>query len=159
MYEQPFVYLVEIGALELREKQKQRLRRFLLAGGFLVVDDFWGSWAWRNTERQMQSLFPDRPIRDVPLDHPLFNSFYRIDTLLQVPNVRQAGSGRTHEFDGHNPRVRGIFDASGRLMILFNFNTDLGDAWEWADEPSYPLEFSNFAFRMGVNFAVYAMSY
>ena len=82
-----------------------------------------------------------------------------IQELLQVPNVALAGSGRTHEYDGFVPRARGIFDADGRLMVLINWNTDLGDAWEWADDPDYPLRYSTYAYELGINFVVYAMSH
>jgi hypothetical protein len=135
----------------------------LLAGGFLVIDDFWGSWAWEQFANQMQRVFPDRAIVEIPLDHPVFNAFYNIDRIIQVPNVRQGwgapGGGPTHEYDGFVPHVRGIFDDDGRLMVLINWNTDLGDAWEWADDSAYPLKFSTYAFEIGINFVIYAMTH
>lgn len=156
----PFVYILEVGALELTEDQVIGLRRYLNNGGFMVVDDFWGSWAWDTFEYQMQRVFPDHDIVDIPLDHPVFHAFYDIDNIIQVPNVHQGSiGGPTHEYDGRVPRVRGIFDDKGRLMVLVNWNTDLGDAWEWADRPSYPLRFSTYAYEIGINFVVYAMSY
>jgi len=155
----PFLYVLEVGSLTLSELQTRALREYLLAGGFLVVDDFWGSWAWRHFEAQMRNVFPDRPIVEVPLSHPVFHAFYDIEEILQVPNVYQAGTGITHELDGRVPHVRGIFDDAGRLMVLVNWNTDLGDAWEWADLPEYPLRYSTYAFQIGINFVVYAMSY
>lgn len=155
----PFVYILEVGGLSLDDRQAQLLRDYLLSGGFLVVDDFWGSWAWRNFERQMRRVFPDRRLVDVPLDHPVFHAFYDIESIIQVPNIRQGSGGPTHEGDGIVPRVRGIFDDQGRLMVLANWNTDLGDAWEWADSPTYLLRYSTFAYEMGVNFVIYAMSY
>ena len=63
------------------------------------------------------------------------------------------------EYDGYVPRARGIFDDDGRLMVLVNWNTDLGDAWEWADHPEYPLKFSTYAFEIGINFVIYAMTH
>lgn len=155
----PFVYVVEAGALQLDEDEREALRGYLLAGGFMVIDDFWGTWAWDNLAAEMALLFPDRAMQDIPLDHPLFHTFYDIDELLQVPNVAQAGSERTHEYDGFVPRTRGIVDDHGRLMVLVNWNTDLGDAWEWADDERYPLHYSNYAYRLGINIVVYAMSY
>lgn len=138
----------------------EQLRAYLLAGGFLVIDDFWGSWEWDNFDAQMRLVFPDREIVDVPLDHPVFNAFYDIDEVIQVPNVYQGSTGQqTHEYDGYVPRVRGIFDDDGRLMVLVNWNTDLGDAWEWADHPQYPLKFSTYAYEMGINFVIYGMSF
>ncbi len=155
----PFIYVVEAGFLRLDDDERTAVRDYLLGGGFLVVDDFWGTWAWESLEAQLANVLPDHAIRDLPMDHPVFHSYYDIDELLQVPNVAQAGTGRTHEYDGFVPRVRGIFDDQGRLMVLINWNTDLGDAWEWADDEGYPLRFSNYAYRMGVNIVVYAMSF
>ena len=156
----PFLYILEVGSLSLTDKQVAALRDYLLAGGFMVVDDFWGSWAWDNFEHQMGLVFPGRPIVGVPLDHPVFHAFYDIGKVIQVPNVYQAtGSGPTHELDGKVPHVRGIFDDKGRLMVLINLNTDLGDAWEWADNPNYPLRYSTYAFEMGINFVIYGMSH
>jgi Domain of unknown function (DUF4159) len=159
----PFLYILEVGYMSLPESEVEGLRNYLLAGGFMVVDDFWGTREWYVFEQQMKRVFPDRPIVDVPLDHEVFHIFYDIDELLQVPNVRQGHwapyGGPTYEKDGYFPRARGVFDDKGRLMVLINWNTDLGDAWEWADDPYYPLKFSTFAYEMGVNFIIYGMSY
>jgi hypothetical protein len=159
----PFLYILEVGSMSLSDAEARGLREYLQAGGFLVVDDFWGSWAWANFESEMKRVLPDRRIVDVPLDHPVFHVFYDIASIIQVPNVYQGifsvSGGPTHEYDGYVPRVRGIFDDDGRLMVLINWNTDLGDAWEWADDPQYPLKFSTFAYEMGINFVIYAMSH
>ncbi|MGF1527993.1 MAG: DUF4159 domain-containing protein [Candidatus Competibacterales bacterium] len=159
----PFLYMLEVGSIDLTEDERQSLRDYLQAGGFLVIDDFWGSRAWRRFEAEMQRVLPGRPIVDVPSDHPVFNVFYDIEEIIQVPNLRQgqqaAYGGPTHEYDGYFPEVRGIFDDSGRLMVLINWNTDLGDAWEWADDPYYPLKFSTYAYEIGINFIVYALTH
>ena len=159
----PLLYLVEVGSMSLTNAEVLALRNYLLAGGFMVIDDFWGSWAWDQFVSQMQRVFPDRAIVELPLEHPVFNAFYNIDRVLQVPNIRLGISstygGSTHEYDGIVPHVRGIFDDEGRLMVLINWNTDLGDAWEWAEDPFYPIEFSNFAYKMGINMIVYGMSH
>ena len=135
------------------------MREYLLAGGFMVVDDFWGSWEWENFELQMKRVFPDRAIVEVPMDHPVFHCFYDIEEIIQVPNVGQAAGGPTHEHDGYVPHVRGIFDDDGRLMVVINWNTDLGDAWEWADLPRFPLRYSTYALELGINFVIYGMTY
>ena len=89
-----------------------------------------------------------------------YTAFYEIDEILQVPNVRNGvRGGPTHQSDGYIPMVRGIHDENGRLMVVINWNTDLGDAWEWADNPYYPLKYSTYAYEMGVNMIVYAMSH
>ena len=159
----PFLYILEVGSMALTKPEVEGLRNFLLAGGFVVVDDFWGSHAWNRFEQEMQQVLPDREIVDIPPDHPVFSIYYDIKEIVQVPNVRQGQwanyGGPTHEYDGYTPHVRGIFDDAGRLMMLINWNTDLGDAWEWADDPYYPLRFSTYAFEIGINFVIYAMTY
>lgn len=156
----PFLYAVEVGYMDLSEAEAAGLRGYLLAGGFLVVDDFWGTQEWASFEHNIRKVFPDRPIREVPPDHPVFHTYYSIDEIVQVPSINNVlRRGRTWERDGYTPHVRGIFADDGRLMVAINWNTDLGDAWEWADVPEYPLEYSTFAFEMGVNYIVYALSH
>ena len=154
----PFLYALEVGYMRLSPDEIVGLRNYLKAGGFLVIDDFWGTREWAQFEYQMGLVFPSRPIVDLDLDHPVFNTFYEIDEILQVPAYRRWG-GRTSERDGFVPYVKGIEDDDGRLMVIINWNTDLGDAWEWAEQPDYPLQYSTFAFQMGVNMIVYAMSH
>ena len=153
------MYVLEVGSLSLNEEQAKAVREYLLSGGFMVIDDFWGSWEWENFEEQMNRVFPDRPIVPVATSHPVFHAFYDISEVLQVPNVYQAQGGPTYEGDGKVPHVRGIFDDQQRLMVLINWNTDLGDAWEWADNPNYPLRYSTYAYEMAINFVIYGMSY
>ncbi len=156
----PFIYAVEVGYMSLSEPEVKGLRDYLAAGGFLMIDDFWGSFEWANFEVQIRRVLPDYAIVDLPPDHPIFSSFYNIKEILQVPNVGLGiRGGPTHERDGYVPHLRGIFDNDGRLLVAINWNTDLGDAWEWAENPLYPLKFSNFAYQMGVNIIVYAMSH
>jgi hypothetical protein len=135
------------------------LRSYLLAGGFLVVDDFWGTYQWAVFEHEITRVLPEHAIVDVSMSHPLLRTFYDIDEVLQVPNVWQGRTGGpTWERDGYVPHLRGIFDERGRLMVVINFNSDLGDAWEWAEDPFYPLPYSNYAYQIGVNMIVYGMS-
>ncbi|MCZ6918748.1 MAG: DUF4159 domain-containing protein [Gemmatimonadetes bacterium] len=156
----PFLYMLEVGAMALSPPEIEGLRSYLLAGGFLFVDDFWGDWEWLNFEQQIRLVLPEYSIQEIGLDHPVFNAFYDIDTIIQVPNV---GNGRwgggTSEKGGITPHVRGIFDEHGRLLVAVHWNTDLGDAWEWADDPYYPIFYSNYAWRVGINFVIYAMTH
>ena len=155
----PFLYALEVGYMSMSEPEVQGLRDYLLAGGFLVIDDFWGSQEWAQFEFQMKLVFPERPIIDLDLDHTVFNTFYEIDEILQVPAYGRSWRGQTYERDGYVPQVKGIEDDEGRLMVIINWNTDLGDAWEWAEQPDYPVPYSTFAFQMGVNMIVYAMTH
>ena len=156
----PFLYALEVGRMSLTQPEVKGLRDYLLSGGFLVIDDFWGTREWEQFEYQIGQVLPEFEIVDLGMDHPIFSTFYEIDEIIQVPNVQQGvWGGQTHERDGFVPMVRGIHDEKGRLMVVINWNTDLGDAWEWADEPRYPLKYSTYAYEMGVNFIVYAMSH
>lgn len=156
----PFLYALEVGRMSLTQPEVKGLRDYLLSGGFLVIDDFWGTREWEQFDYQIGQVLPEFEIVDLDMDHPIFSTFYEIDEVIQVPNVQQGVyGGQTHERDGYVPMVRGIHDDNGRLMVVINWNTDLGDAWEWADEPRYPLKYSTYAYEMGVNFIVYAMSH
>jgi hypothetical protein len=156
----PFLYTVEVGYMALTEAEVEGLGRYLRAGGFLVIDDFWGSLEWENFQSQFHRVLPGYPIVDIPMSHPVFNCFYDVKEIVQVPNVGQGmQGGPTWENDGYYPAVKGIFDERGRLMVVINWNTDLGDAWEWAENPYYPLRFSTYAYQMGVNYIIYAMSH
>jgi len=156
----PFLYAVEVGYMALEEEEVLGLRRYLASGGFLFIDDFWGSQEWENFEYELRRVLPGHSIVDLPIDHPLFSTFYEIPELLQVPNVRNGVSGgATWERDGYEPACRGVFDDDGRLIVVINWNTDLGDAWEWAENPYYPLQRSTFAYQLGINAIIYAMTH
>lgn len=156
----PFIYMLEVGYMALSEPEVRGLRDYLLAGGFAFIDDFWGTWQWQNFEMEMRRVLPEHTIVDLPLDHQIFRSVYDIRELVQVPAVSNWRFRRqTHEQDGYEPHARAIFDEDGRLMVLINWNTDIGDAWEWAEQPDYPLEFSTFAYQIGANAIIYAMSH
>jgi hypothetical protein len=163
----PFLYSLEWGYADLSEAEVVGLREYLLAGGFLMLDDFWGSAEWAIFERQIGRVLPGMPIVDIPRDHILFRIYYEVEEeILQVPNVgngRAVGRGvpgaRTSERDGYVAHLRGIFDDRGRLMVAINWNTDLGDALEWAEDAAYPLEFSAFASRLFMNHIIYSMTH
>lgn len=163
LFNYPFIYALEVGAMQLEAEEIQSLRNYLHSGGFLLIDDFWGSWAWQNLVDQMQLVFPDRSITDIPSSHPIFNLVYDVEEIQQVPNFHNGvafeRTGRTHEEDGYRPHIRAIFDDDGRIMVLINWNTDLGDAWEWADHPEYPFHFTTYSAKLGVNIVVYAMTH
>jgi hypothetical protein len=155
----PFLYTVEVGHMDLSDAEVKALRDYLLAGGFMVADDFWGSYEWASFQQQMRRVFPEYEMVELPQDHPVFSAFYDVNEIIQVPNVGNARTGQTSEQDGYVAHCRGIIDDKGRLLVVVNWNTDLGDAWEWAEQPDYPLKYSTYAYQMGVNFIVYAMSH
>lgn len=155
----PFLYALEVGDMYMSEAEAEGLRDYLLAGGFLMIDDFWGTWEWANFESEIRRVLPEHPIVDIPLSHPIFNTVYNIEEIVQVPSIGNAQGGRTWERDGYEPQVKGIFDEDGRLMVIINWNTDIGDAWEWAESPYYPLRYSTYAIEITINIIVYAMSH
>lgn len=155
----PFLYILEVSSMGLSDAEVQGLRDYLLAGGFLMVDDFWGSSEWAAWEREIRAVLPEYDIVEISPDHPIFETVYKVDEVLQVPNVGNARRGITSERDGTVPHLRGIFDDKGRLMVAINWNTDIGDAWEWAEDPYYPVTYSTYAYKMAANFFVYAMTH
>jgi hypothetical protein len=167
LYKFPYIYAVEVGQMELNDQEAQRLREYLLRGGFLHCDDFWGLRQLSQFTRQMKKVFPDRRMEELPITHEIFHTFFKIDKIIQVPNVRNGEAwkitgGRSPTWeqpDDTEPGVFGISDDNGRLMVVVTYNSDLGDAWEWMDDPDYPAEFTGYAYRMGMNSIIYAMSH
>jgi hypothetical protein len=160
IFRYPYLYSVEVGHWNLTDAEAAGLREYLQRGGFLFCDDFWGSWEWENFQRNIQRVLPGCKIEEVPLDHAVFHCYYDIPKIIQTPNVGNAlYRDITYEQDGYVPHCRGIFNESGRLMVMINWNTDLGDAWEWADLPGYPAKYSTYAYQVGINAIVYAMSH
>jgi hypothetical protein len=160
IFQYPFIYAVEVGHMDLTDEEAEGLREYLNRGGFLFCDDFWGSAEWQNFTRNMRRVLPNSDIIDIPRDHEIFSSYYDIEEIIQVPNVGNAVYQLpTHEQDGYLPYCRGIMDDGGRLMVVINWNTDLGDAWEWADLPGFPARYSRYAYQIGINAIVYAMSH
>jgi hypothetical protein len=156
----PFLYILEVGGMGLTRAQAEGLRSYLLAGGFLLIDDFWGTSSWNNMARQMSAVFPEFQIVDIPRDHLIFRIVYPIEEVLQVPcECRTAGGPAFYyESDGYEAHLRGIFNTEGRLMVAISWNSDLGDAWEWAEQSYYPWDRSNYAFQLAFNLITYAMT-
>ena len=159
LFDYPWVYAVEVGRWYLDDQEAARLREYLLRGGFLVVDDFHGSYQWAGFASSMNRVFPDRSIVEIPETDPLLHTLYDLDHRTQVPGIQYVWSGTTWEDDGYTPHWRGIYDDSERLMVAINFNMDLGDAWEHADTPEYPESMTALAYRFAVNYVIYAMTH
>lgn len=153
----PLIYMLEVGGMYLTEAEVEGLRGYMDAGGFVIVDDFWGLQEWDVFEYNMRRVYPDRPMVDIGLEHPLYNAYYTIDHVEMTPAINN--TVRRTECYGCETQVKGMYDDDGRLMMVINFNTDLGDAWEWAESPDYPLDISTYAYEMGANMIVYAMSH
>ncbi len=159
IFDYPWIYAVEVGHWDLDDRQAARLREYLLRGGFLMTDDFHGTFEWDIFLASMQRVFPDRPIVELEDADPIFHVLYDLDERFQVPGIRYFYTGRTYEQDGIEPRWRGIYDDRGRLMVAICHNMDLGDAWEWADMPQYPERWASLAYRVAINYIIYAMTH
>jgi hypothetical protein len=162
----PFIYIAEGAQMILEPEEIKRLREYLLGGGFLMVDDFWGEAEWQSAAFQLRRVFPDREPIELPLTHDVFRSVYHIRSKPQVPNVplgiRSEVTGVTWEReDAKEAHYRGLFDDKGRLMVIFCHNTDLGDGWEHSGTSDYYFrEFTvKKAFPMGINIVVYALTH
>jgi hypothetical protein len=157
----PWLYIVEPGNLRLQDAEVPILREYLLRGGTLTLDDFHGPIEWANLEQELRRVFPERKIVDVPTTHPIFSCFYRIDAYPQIPGLGSFFNGRTWEKGGFVARLRAIYDDAGRPMVLINWNTDMGDGWEWSNAEEYPgyLKWTAEAYRMMINEIVYSLTH
>jgi hypothetical protein len=159
VYDWPFMIVGLPGFWDLTDAQAAKLRDYLLRGGFLIADSFFGTGEWAGFLDGMRRVFPDREIVDLPDDHPLLHTVYDLDTHGQVPNWNSLRGGIGYRNDGAVPHWRAILDDEGRVMVAIAFNNDLGDSYQWADDPEYPAAGASLGLRMGVNLAVYALSH
>ena len=169
LFDYPFIYIVEPGRLTFTDQEVPILQRYLLNGGFLMCDDFWGDRDWLNFSKELKRVFPDRKPIDLPMDHPIFHCVFDIKEKPQVPGVdwgiRSEFTGQTYE-GRHGPgaeevHYRAILDDKQRIMVMICHNTDLGDGWEREGENEYYFrEFSEKkAYPMGINIVFYAMTH
>lgn len=162
----PFIYIVEPGGLEFDEQEAGALRRYLMNGGFLMMDDFWGEQEWNNCEQAMRRVFPDRGFSELPLNHPLYHAVFTINSKCQVPNVGLGIESQWSQVTWERPDAREvhhrvIYDDRQRIMVIATHNTDNGDGWEREGENDY--YFHNFsektAYPLGINLIFYAMTH
>jgi len=160
LFDFPILYAVKVGFLRLDDHEAARLREYLLRGGFLIVDDFHGPYEWAEFAASMQRVFGDRPIVEIPAADEVFHILYDLDQRVQIPGAQAIWRGVTWEHpQGVTPHWRGIYDDHGRLLVAINFNMDLGDAWEHADDVFYPEPLTALAYRFGVNYVIYSMTH
>ena len=160
LFKYPFLYSSEVGQLVFNDQDVQIMREYLARGGFWMVDDFWGSVEMETFTNTMKKVLPGAEIKDLPMDHPIFHVFYDIDKVIQVPSLAYTiNGGITYEQDGFVGECKGIWDDHGRLVVVIHHNTDLGDAYEWADEPKYPNYFSSYAYRVAINSILYSLTH
>jgi len=161
LWSYPWIYIVEPGNLRLKDAEVPILREFLLRGGTLTFDDFHGPVEFANMEREMKRVFPERKIVDLPPNHPIYSCFYQLDAYPQTPGLGSFLQGRTWEKGGYTAQLKAIEDDTGRAMVLINWNTDMGDGWEWSNAAEYPgyVRFTAQAYRMQINEIIYSLTH
>jgi hypothetical protein len=148
LFKYPFAYLCEPGYLELNEKDTRNFREYLERGGFVLVDDFRGPAHLGNLVYQMKKVFPDRNIVPLTIAHPVFDSFYKMESLNMRPPY------------GRGPvEFLGIEDDHGRLMMVINYNNDLSELWEWLDEGRASLHDAAESLKFGTDYVMYALTH
>jgi hypothetical protein len=155
----PWLYVEDAGRWLLSEQGAARLREYLLRGGFLFADDTHGDEEWQIFLNGLQMIFPDRPIEDLKNDDEIFHIMYDLDDRVQIPGTRYIWGNRSYTPDSAVPRWRAIRDDKGRIMVAICHNSDVGDAWEWADSPHYPERAAGLAYRIGINYIIYGMTH
>ena len=166
LFDYPWVYMIEPGGIVLNEEEVVTLRKYLLNGGFMMVDDFWGEAEWYDFYTEIKRVFPDREPIELPPEHPLFHCVYDLPEKPQIPSINAAQQGRFAGITWERPDARevhykGIFDDKGRMMVIVCHNTDLGDGWEReGEDPWYFKEFSEKkAYPLGINIVFYSMTH
>jgi hypothetical protein len=162
----PFLMASDPGTMGLSDVEAQRLRTYLLKGGFFWVDDYWGEAAWKQFESQIAKALPpaDYPIEDVTLDDPMMHTVYSMNHVPQISNFQfwRRSGGRTSErgADSDVVHFRVIRDAKRQVMVVMTHNTDIADSWEReGEDPEYFRQFSPDGYALGVNVLVHAMTH
>ncbi len=168
LFDYPFIFMTNMGAMRLQPAEEEALRRYLLSGGFLMADDFWAMAEWDHIRRAMKSVLPNREPRELTFDHEIFHNVYNLKTLPQVPSIRAWQRGMLYE-DWHgpfeandtSPHFWGYFDDNQRLIALFCHNNDIADGWEReGQEKEYFEQYSaRVSYPLGINIITYAMTH
>jgi hypothetical protein len=158
IFDWPWLYAVAVGDWELTDSQVTRLRKYFDRGGFLMVDDFHNEAEWHCFAAGISRIFPGRPIVELANTDPIFHVVYDLKERLQVPGANVV-HGPRYERGGVVPHWRAVVGEDGHVQVAICFNMDLGDAWEFADDPLYPERYASHAYRLGINYILYAMTH
>lgn len=166
LFDYPWIYVTQTGWWGLTDAECARLREYLLRGGYIVTDDFWGDEQWEIFRQTMARVLPGKPITDLAPTDPVMHIVYDIREKDRtfIPGSRHLrrgydGSVQVVQPEGSAPAWRAMYDDHDRMVVAANFDTDVGDAWEFADVPYYPAPMTMLAYRYGVNYVVYAMTH
>jgi hypothetical protein len=166
LFQCPYLHLEDVGTMGLRPQEVEALRAYLLKGGFIWVDDFWGSLAWDDWVEQISRVLPppEYTIQDVQIDHPIFRSQFEVKEFPQIPSI-QMWRGNPYSTsergeDSAFPEAKAISDRHGNVMVMMTHNTDISDAWEReGEDPRYFYQFSPHGYAVGINVILYAMTH
>ena len=166
LFQCPYIHMEDVGTVTFNEREVEALREYFLKGGFMWVDDFWGSYAWEQWVSEISRVLPpsEYPIQDITPSHPLMKMQYEIKEFPQIPSI-QAWRGNPSEtsergYDSAEPHLRAISDRHGNIMVLMTHNTDISDAWEReGEDPRYFYLFSPKGYAVGINAIMYAMTH
>lgn len=158
LYKWPWLYAVGVGDWAFTPAQANRMRQFFERGGFLMVDDFHNEREWANFMAGIRLMLPDHEVVELEKRDAIFHTVYDVGERIRVPGLNVV-HGDLIERGGIDPHWRAVIDKQGRVVVAICFNQDFGDAWEWADIPEYPERYASMAFRIGVNYVVYAMTH
>jgi hypothetical protein len=166
LFDYPWIYATQTGWWGLTNAETARLREYLLRGGFIVVDDFWGPEQWEIFRETMDRVLGTRPIADISESDSVMHTLYDIreEDRTFIPGTRHlrrgAGGGIVvQQPPGTAPAWRAMYDDRDHMVVAVNFNTDVGDAWEYADSPLYPEQMTALAYRYGINYVIYSMTH
>lgn len=159
LYNWPWIYVEDPGRWRLSDEEAQRLREYLLKGGFMFLDDSHGSYEWERTMEGLRMIFPNRPVEDLSDQDAIFHVTYDLTKRFQIPGTRYIWGRRRYRPDSTVPQWRAIRDAQGNIVVAICHNSDVGDAWEWADSPEYPEREASLAYRIGINYIIYSMTH
>lgn len=166
LFQCPFIEMEDVGTARFSDDEVRGLRDYLLKGGFLWVDDFWGEWAWQQWVEEIRRVLPadEYPIRTVGTDHPIFRTFFQVPRLPQIPSIahwrRSGGTTSERGSESAVPTMYAISDAHDRVMVLMTHNTDISDAWEReGEDPAFFYQFSPDGYAVGINVLIYAMTH
>ena len=167
-YNWPFLAAGEMGDWKLSVAECKTVREYLLRGGFLLLDDFWGPQEYTRFDETMKRIFPERQVVDIDDKDPIFHMVYDLDDRFQIlgswamprrGGFGGGGGGMMQRAAGTVAHWMGIYDDHNRLMVAISFNSDVGDSWEWADDPSYPEAMAALGIRWGINDVIYSMTH
>jgi hypothetical protein len=161
--EYPWIYATQVGFWDLSAAETERLRNYLLRGGFLVVDDFHGEDDWQRFAATMERVLPGHAIEEIEDDNPVMNLVFQIHERTFIPGLRHLRRGpngtTTVQPTAIPPTWRAIYDDQRHMIVAINFNMDIGDAWEHADMPEYPEAMTSLSYRFGINYILYAFTH